>query len=841
MKKKLYIILLLCCFILTALIVTHPVYAYKARMQGDYSISCNMQFKDENLGLKVKEETIEFDIDLNNTLFDTVKTQYVVQNTTNDTINTKVYLPLLYYSNLNEENNLEYLEAIKQIEVLNDANSVEYQRRYFIQDVDEILRWGMQLEDTYLQNHFANQNLNWTKYTYQISDLKTNQNDSSYIMNVRLPFDFKGMIFVEGCENISYTRDSDTIYAHIVFNALAEAKTATLSLYTTNQSIEDAVYDAEIYGNGQKIYRIPELIEKENIQFDDIIYAFYDENRGVSRMDWYNAIIRSWEKESYFQSSFRLYNFNQLDIYHKLQSCIEYEIEVGANATVTTQIKIPVKGQKDSGYRPALYRYRYAFLQASYIKEIEKVEIKIKINGYVNEISLGKVSKMGDYYQITLDKIESDNFYFNASLSKTHPITLIAKIFAYIMIGMLTILILIPVLITGIVLLCKRKSNKLQLLMHFLQLIIYVFILASCLIYMIVGNTIQWVLFTLICISLVMLIVEKVITKRKTFGRLSIMGIEVLVIIINSLLFYQFDFETNISTECVVVTYTILLIVATIYNISQCKDQNTNRKQLPSGYLKKSEHIGLILSTSILVITLFIFNQMIQIFSVPVAICIIFSIFIIYLLMYSIVLQLIHQAPFKRFRKNLNITQFEKSMAKKLANLDINDEYRNYLMMLYINHIMLYNKEKASILRMCVTEPKTKAYLPLFDGFSITVITKVNKYNKQVPLLKEKYRKRKLYLKEMNRFDERYQAMTTGVAKRNVDELFNTNTKYEEDNAVYLFQKIFYYYHQGNMTKANEFKEQFMEKYGQLCTLVDIIKDEHYFEDEGTNDEFKSN
>lgn len=832
MKKKIFLMFVLCLLLSAIVSVKNKTYAaIDFAKPTDYSVPCNIQFKEEDTGLQIKEENIEFDIDVESDSYDTAKIKYILNNPTNEKINNKIYLPLLYCKDIDDESNetyLDYIEKAKQIEILNNNTPVEYQIRHYLEISGFSNYQKVDIYDEYMQDDYFNQNLKITKYTYKISNLPINQDNSlSSRMEMLFPNDFDGIIFVEG-GTIECFLDNYNPHLNIYLDNFDEEHDAIISIYSTDQDVRSIVNEANLFKNDKKINGNIELVGTEYIEFEEFIFTFYDEEKGVSRIDWYNAMIDLLDKSPFSATRFKIYSFS-LDIYTWLTPCIEYNIEVDAHSKITTEIYMPVKGAKSTRYGAGVYEYTYLFGDLSYFENLEKIEIKIKINGYVHNISRGDIKKNDDCYQITLNKIKVDYFCFTTSVTKTLPMSKLAKIYIGIVISILGAIILIPIIITSIILLCCRKSNRKQLLMYFLQLITYICTLLACLISFIVNNNTKLSLFILVFVSFLIIIIEKCITRSKTFGRLSVMIIEIIFMLINTLLLNYSHFESGISTEGITTTYTILLIVVTIYMISKLKDKSIEDKQLPLGYLKKSEYLEGILSLCLFIITIFTVNSMLHVFNLAVIVLIAFLVFVIYLFTYTITLQIIHQKPFRKFRKDLDIAKFEKEMEKRLSNLNINDEYRNYLMMIYINHIIIYNKEKASILRMYITEPKVKAYTPAFDCFPITVITKVDEYKELMQTLKDKYQKKKLYLKSIHKFDEKYVAMTTGIAKTNVDELLNTNTKYEEDNAVNLFQKIFYYYHQGNINKANELKEQFLTKYSKLKALKDILEDYNYF------------
>lgn len=834
MKKKVFLVFVLCLLLSAIVSVKNKTYARKFIEPTDYSVPCNIQFKDDDIGLQIKEEYIEFDIDLESDSYDTVKTKYILNNPTDEKINSKIYLPLLYCKDIDDESNeayLDYIEKAKQIEIFNNNNPVEYKIRHYVERSGICNHQKVDIYDEYIQDDYFNQNLKINKYTYKISNLPISQhNDLSYIMQMTFPYDFEGIIFVEG-GTIEWFFDNYSVKLNIYLDNFDEEHNAIVSIYSIGQDVRNIVNDAKVFKEDKKINGSIELVGTENIEFEDFIFTFYDEEKEVSKIDWYNVMIDLIDAPLFNHQpspNFKINSTKYLDIYTWLTPCIEYNIEVDAHSEITTEIYMPVKGAKSARYEASVYEYTYLFGDLSYFENLEKIEIKIKINGYVHNVSNGDIKKNGDYYQITLDEITNDYLSFTTSTSKSlRP--KIAKLLVGITIFVLGAIILIPIIITGIILLCSRKSNRKQLLMHFLQLITYICTLLACLISFIVNNNTKLSLFILVFVSFLIIIIEKCITKSKTFGRLSVMIIEIIFMLINTLLLNYSNFESGISTEGITTIYTIVLIVVTIYMIGKLKDKQKETKQLPLGYLKKSEYLEGILSLCLFIITIFIVNSMLHMFNLVVIILIALLVSIIYLFTYTITLQIIHQKPFRKFRKDLDIAKFEREMEKRLSNLNINDEYRNYLMMIYINHIIIYNKEKASILRMYITEPKVKAYTPAFDCFPITVITKVDEYKELMQTLKDKYQKKKLYLKSIHKFDEKYVAMTTGIAKTNVDELLNTNTKYEEDNAVNLFQKIFYYYHQGNTNKANELKEQFLTKYSKLKALKDILEDYNYF------------
>lgn len=176
------------------------------------------------------------------------------------------------------------------------------------------------------------------------------------------------------------------------------------------------------------------------------------------------------------------------------------------------------------------------------------------------------------------------------------------------------------------------------------------------------------------------------------------------------------------------------------------------------------------------------------------------------------------------FRKNLDIARYEKEMMAVFANEKIHPETKNFYRMQYAQAIMLFSKEKYLKISEQIFEPKEKRYKKAYQMYSLNFLLPYQEFKRQSnAVLSSKY----IHKKKILEYVWAWELYYTGKTFLSKEKLLRRYPKNLEEDSLALFLSILYYSYASNMKEANRLKDEFMEKYSSLSTLVELL-DEHF-------------
>lgn len=166
------------------------------------------------------------------------------------------------------------------------------------------------------------------------------------------------------------------------------------------------------------------LINTESMTFEEFALASFDEERGVTRVDWYNAVIGSIEDCSHG------YTLDIVDMdrdaisspdrfMQGLLRWYEYEITIPPHQSIVNTVSAPVYPSVNSAYEPPIFSYAYLLSPASTWASFGKLEIIINTPYYVTESSIDGFARTTDGYSLTIDGLPDVELEFTLSTSET--------------------------------------------------------------------------------------------------------------------------------------------------------------------------------------------------------------------------------------------------------------------------------------------------------------------------------------------------------------------------------------------------------------------------------------
>ncbi len=144
------------------------------------------------------------------------------------------------------------------------------------------------------------------------------------------------------------------------------------------------------------------------MRLSDLIFADYDESRGISRMDWYNANLEvlkeSKDKGRPFGriSDFTVWSGPQLMVWY----C--YEITVAPGARITNKVSAPMYPDINTWKSPTKYTYTYLLSPAKTWKSFGDLDIYVNTPHYISNSSLGDFETTEEGYSLHLDGLPKD-------------------------------------------------------------------------------------------------------------------------------------------------------------------------------------------------------------------------------------------------------------------------------------------------------------------------------------------------------------------------------------------------------------------------------------------------
>lgn len=152
----------------------------------------------------------------------------------------------------------------------------------------------------------------------------------------------------------------------------------------------------------------------DELTFEDFVFEHYDESKGVSKIDWYNACVDAI-KDEYYDTNTILECGNISDhMYMDLMRWYEYEIEIEPKERIVNTVVAPMYPLIDRSWEPPIYQYTYLLTPASTFGNFKNLEIYINTPYYLygSIFDLDNFEKTEKGYRVLMDELPDQDLYF---------------------------------------------------------------------------------------------------------------------------------------------------------------------------------------------------------------------------------------------------------------------------------------------------------------------------------------------------------------------------------------------------------------------------------------------
>ena len=206
---------------------------------------------------------------------------------------------------------------------------------------------------------------------------------------------------------------------------------------------------------------------------EDLALGNWNEETGVSKVDWYNAVIAAFNEGSkgnpqynYIYPDSNGLNMSAERFARSLMRWYQYEITIEPKSSITNTVTAPIYPEINGSYEPAIYTYTYLLSPASTWASFGELEVVINTPFFITENSLEGFTKTDTGYTLKRNGLPEGELEF-VLCSSENPIKPPRSITSYIPIEIIIsfsiiggVILLIGGGITAFVIVRKKKKNK---------------------------------------------------------------------------------------------------------------------------------------------------------------------------------------------------------------------------------------------------------------------------------------------------------------------------------------------------------------------------------------------
>lgn len=417
--KRIFVVLLIGLMLSTSFAV--PVYANSGQRYWKGVDSTGAVVFDENCPIEVTKEVLTFDIlEFPKTYYFGVKdylaytgkvtAEYTFYNPSDYTVTATLAFPFGTKPDYASETDYEtqthipFADAYKYDITLN-GETIDKEVRYTLKPFDSQFKWSedvIRLSDSYIEDDFYSPTMTVTAYTYRVDII---EDGARYI-----GFDWNGgdgnsRIFFSRRVEFYEKKDGSGRFSMMV------NKYDEVSVYVIGKPLSTPLewkcYDDNDVENRDAVSGKVSMGKTITMTLEDFALANWNNKTGVSKVDWYNAVIGVFNAggKDYPQYNFiATYSYSanmDTNIFMKnLMRWYQYEITIEPKSSVTNIVTAPMYPQIDVGYNPDIYNYTYYLSPASTWTSFGELEIIINTPFYITKNSIEGFTKTETGYTL---------------------------------------------------------------------------------------------------------------------------------------------------------------------------------------------------------------------------------------------------------------------------------------------------------------------------------------------------------------------------------------------------------------------------------------------------------
>ena len=408
-----------------------------------------------------------------------VTAEYTFYNPTDMTVTATLAFPFGkspdYASTIYDEETNAYLRYAdtEKYDITVNGQAIEKTIRYTLQGERQfdLSRDLPKLYDSYVTDDFYTPNMTVTKYTYRVGGA----NGEGLIDEKKYPaakaaFDWDGgdgstKLYFPEMNGFHTQKNGDGRFSRSSDNG------DVFDVYAIGHPFSEPLVWKCYQDGGVKDREVidgtVELVATETMTLEEFALANWSEDTGVSKVDWYNAVIDSFDENiggndvyNYIDASYQ-YGFER-----SLMRWYEYEITVEPGQSIVNTVTAPLYPAINLRYEPDIYSYTYLLSPASTWAAFGELEIIVNTPFFITENSLEGFEKTDTGYRMVRNGLPDGELEFTLCTAE-HPIKPATNITNYIPIEIIIsfsviggVLLLIAGGIVAFVLIGKKKKSK---------------------------------------------------------------------------------------------------------------------------------------------------------------------------------------------------------------------------------------------------------------------------------------------------------------------------------------------------------------------------------------------
>ena len=661
------------------------------------------------------------------------------------------------------------------------------------------------IKDTYTYSYFLNNNTNIYQYTLKVNkdDIKDVTYSSQSSVYEKL-FGYKSYNIKENLCTYDFVLTENNTFTVYFINGYLDDFLTSLSVPFSDVSI----------------------IDNKTFKFEDLVFNYYDETKGVSKIDYSNAIYKKIDKYFYNCDNVRFF-----DIYDSLTCFYKLDINVKANSIYNLSITRPIYPLIETNYNydedVNYYSYTYSYDSSMFKINKENVNVKVINDGYIIKSSLNDLSS-------SFISLNENTFSFTTSFNENYNVdpgwgyAIYAIFLIFSIIGFAFVAFILVGMLVALIAICpngRRTFNNLSSefkklkTFYIIEGVLELLLTFDLTIYTLFGRLANLYLpLILASLVLVMVLIEIIKYKQKHYVKLAFS----IIVLISSILSLFIHYFSLISLVLNIVLYIIDLGSIDRYKKNYCDkvEKTTTLKEkieyYPVNILTNKENVILKVALIIIVcIALFIFD--VSPLGIVYAVLFIFLTFFII----NLIIQIHNQKDFINFTKDLDYLKLKRNVLNKLKDKRINIETKDIYILRLSEIALCYSLKDFKELMASLNNVNNLKIKRCKDLMELNYLLNQDDFINKANELKIKYKK---IAKRIDRFVDKWKYVYSSINDDKILKKFPFTTKNNFVNATNLFVLINHYRNNNEIIKENELYNLFKEKYSSITLLNDMLE-----------------
>lgn len=350
-----------------------------------------------------------------------VTAEYTFYNPSEYTVTSTLLFP---FGNLPDYNSGVYDEEIgtniyfndtEKFDITIDGEAIDKKVRHSLHYYHEQFDFEKDLallNEDFVSDDFYSPGLTVTKYTYKISGVDTEKyNAADVAFDVSKGNGQTVIYFPE--QSGGHTQDDNQMR----ISTWVDKNERIVELYAIGEPFDELpewkFYENCAVEDGKEISGTMTLENTETYTFKEFALEDWNEESGVSEIDWYNAVVAELinDQTHYEYPIVDLERYEQ-GLLRYLMRWHEYEITLEPGERIVNAVTAPMYPAINMNYEPAIFKYTYLLSPAKTWKSFGELEIVVNTPYFITESNTTGFTKTENGYSLTLDGLPDGELEF---------------------------------------------------------------------------------------------------------------------------------------------------------------------------------------------------------------------------------------------------------------------------------------------------------------------------------------------------------------------------------------------------------------------------------------------